>query len=378
MDKIFVTATFLAMITCGMAHAGSIPRSGIPNTTGGVAMSCSDPEKFLVVKRLENSTDVLQLGPKGKNWHVQLPRMNAEYDQYYLSPDGTAAVIITSPNDGEAYLVTGNSGATPIADGYVSSVDFQHGKVLVATGTFQNGRKQEVTRVRIYDLHSGKMTADIRFNDVTQQSVYRGWTFKLTEDGKAFYYLQQAMAGIPGGLTIRDAMTGKKRMQSLVLDDGSNLKGEIVDVAMMSESRGHLVANIGNLYALSPHGLEPIPIPESIGRVEHIVQSSRTPLQGIIGSAGWGIRNSESGRWTLIEKGFGVHLQAGGDAWTVVDQHMHSAGIRVYDMSTTSARKTRNLRGIVGDDQTLVCANAYGAMRYEDGKFNWHQTAPTP
>ena len=378
MDKGSIAATFLVMIACGVAHASVIPRSGIPNTTGGVVMSCFDSEKFLVVKRLEHSTDVLQLGPKGTNWRVQLPKMKAEYDQYYLSPDGVAAVIATSPNDGEAYLVTEKYGATPIAEGYVSSVDFQHGKALVATGTFHNGSKQDITRVRIYDLHSGKMTGDISFTDVTQESVYRSWTFKLTEDAKAFYYLQQAQAGIPGGLAIRNATTGKKRMQSLVLDDGSNLKGEIVDVAMRSESRGHLVANIGNLYAVSPQGLVPTQVPESIGRVDRIVQSERTPLQGVIGSTGWGVRNPESGRWALIEKGFGISLQAGADAWTALDQHMQSTGIRVYDMSAAAARKTRNLTGIVGDDQTLVCANAYGAMRYENGKFKWHQTTPAP
>lgn len=99
-----LAAVCLAVV--GVASAGVFGHAFVPNTTGGVQISCANPHSILGAVRTDEATTVFQARPDGVHWQVVLPPMVNDFDhvrqqirrvallqrQVHLAPNGEPAI----------------------------------------------------------------------------------------------------------------------------------------------------------------------------------------------------------------------------------------------------------------------------------------------
>ena len=189
----------LGLLAFGPVHAETIYQALAPSTTGNAFISCRDPFHTIGIVREKRATIVYQTSPAGMEWQYRLPPMISEYPQWYVDPNGSAAVIALSPQVGRVFLVTGHREPIVI-NGGVGAVDFQGNRVLIETASGENAP----SRIRVYDIDSGKMVGDTSFR-VDYGDDFRRFSVRLSRDGQFYYYLDSMMRP-----TVRDVVSGKE------------------------------------------------------------------------------------------------------------------------------------------------------------------------
>ncbi|GAB3730622.1 hypothetical protein GCM10028862_10110 [Luteimonas pelagia] len=357
----------------GSANADSIARSGLPPTTGGVFVSCGEPERFLVVARRPGETRVEAIGPEGAEWSFDLPPMQYEYDQYQASPHGDAVVVTTEFAAGNSFLVT-RQGAMRIEAGHVGGVDFEAGRVLIPMHATDDGTGAPEILVGTFDLRSRAWIGKHRVTEPVEITVDRDFLMRLSKDGKHFYYVVEERPGIPSRVEIRDVRNGRpvKQRSSLMGH------GDIYDLLLLTATDGYLVAREG-FFAVRNGVTTRISMPGGLGRAWRVLDLGHSGLQAVKADKGWAVRHWASGRWIASGRGHGeIHPAPGG--WMLLEASTHRHGITYYRYRDRRALVARAVhdgefpgqrgRGI------LVCANAYGAMGYEEGRFRWTPSHP--
>ena len=368
---ITMSVALACLLASGESLSGVVAQARVPNTSGGATISCRNPVQTLGIVRTKDSTRIFQARPDGIHWQIDLPPMIAEHDQYWMAPDGAAAVVAisTHADTAEAFLVTGHHKAIEI-DGVVLSVDFQGDLALVATvdhraaGALAANEDPETnagTRIRVYSLSSGKLVGDTWFADAVPL-IMKEFYVRLSGDGRHYYYV----ANISGRemAVVRDVVSGQKH------EWGYSIAGSINDMLMYSQSRGHVVRG-GKVYRLGGRELIPVQPNDDVGAVDRLVESVDRSIQAVTGN-GWGVFDTSTGSWIATGKGSSLHSSKWG--LTVVDMSIDSKSVRTYDFPGMEPRLVRSSSGETLDARTLVCANAFGFMKYRSGAFIWHKS----
>lgn len=348
----------LMVLLSAASLAGVNQQAGIPNISGGTFISCQNPVRVISIVRRPDGTLVSQAGPSGITWRHRLPPMHGEYDQYYVAPDGSAAVVALSRHVGNVYLVSGRRSPT-ILHGAIGAVDFQGGKVMVALADRSDGP----LNVGLYRADSGDQIANTAFMPPSWED-FQYFTVRLSGDGSFYYYLDEMQR-----LQLRDAVNGKP----ILLD--APLPGGIEDVLLRSRNHGYLIAS-GKLFAVAGGRLEEIATPLLTEGMHaepalplNLVESTDESIQAVNFHFGWGVRDIASGRW-LAKGADGKVLSAGNGVATVLESQ--EGRVRVFDLSGGS----RVLRGVSVDiqgGQQPVCVNAHGVMTYGKDGFVWRR-----
>lgn len=357
LNKIAVMMSCL--LAFGSAEAEVIGHALIPNTSDGKFISCRNPFQALGIVRAEDATVVYQARPNGVQWEFRLPPMISEYDQYYVAPDGSAAVIALSPQVGRVFLVSGNHKPITI-HGAVTAVDFQKSRVLIATVDRENAPY----RVRVYQRDSGALVGDTSF-EAEFGDDFRRFLIRLAGDGQSYYYVAQTPAGGIMPVT-RDVVTGQERVFDY------EINGWIEDMLLYSDDRGYMVID-GRVFALGDRGLIPIPENDVVEPAYYLVESDDNSIQAVRGASGWGVFNTKSGNWVMAERQLASSLHSSGSILTVTSIHSNSGDVRTYDFSGLKPKLVRSISGSIVD-KSLTCANAYGFMNYKDGHFVWYRS----
>lgn len=385
MMQVSVVTTCLLM--AGMATAGVSPKFGGPSTSSRIEIGCANPHKWLVVVRTGNATRVIQAGPQGVNWQVGLQSMRDDNDPYWLSPDGSAAVIAVSHAAGrQAYLVSEHHEPIAIAEGSVFAVDFQKNQVMVATGGPVDGESLPGSRVRVYDRSSGQILGDSAFQDRLAFSVThdasKQFNLRLAEDGQSYYYIRWTRSA-GDELVVRDVVSGRVRAihdnfpaRAVVVNNTSANVG--IHDALLYADGGYVIAG-GKLFTIRDEALVTIDVPDALGWPTRLVESADESRQAIVGSKGWGVFDTDTSRWIMIEpSSYTRRLQSSDGVITVLDLSRHASGIRTYDVSGHRPVLVRSFAGGELNSSTLACANAYGFMTYDNGKLDWHRMVQQP
>lgn len=363
LSSLFITST---------ANSGVVGRFNLPNTTGDVSFNCNNPHRVLAVVRGSNSTEIIQAGPHGTVWQVSLPPMPVKYDSYWMAPEGDSAVVaLVTGIDGTAYLVSGQHEPVEIR-GAIAAVDFQGKRVLVATVDTVG------VRVRVYNTDSGKLVGDTSFTDVVAVEVDKPFYIRLAGNGKFYYYVRETKRS--GQLPVaRDVKTGEEKLLPYEAVAGRLPNGIINDMMIYSGKHGYMIIG-GELFAMSARGLISIPVDPRIGNIRYLVEMNdrAKARQAVEGVRGWGVFDTRRENWLLVEKGGGYDISSSEFGLTVVQQSLKTDRIRTFDFSN-SGRNHKAVRVYAGKalkDGTPVCANAFGFMRFKNGKFSWHRSAP--
>lgn len=353
----------------GPAFSGVVAQAGVPNLFDGKTISCRNPSKVLGIVRNEGSTVVFQARPTGIHWKFELPAMVYDYDQYFMAPDGSAAVVAISPE--LAYLVSGNRAPKKIT-GAILAVDFQRDSVLVATADDKNGAVANTdpeavsgTRVRVFETDTGKLRGDTWFSD-TVPAIMKQFYVRLSGDGQSYYYIHRTGSG--GEVPVsRDVASGEKQTVS----SRTKVPGSIDDMMLYSSSRGYLLIS-GKIYATAQAGLVPVYHNDEVGAVHQLVESADSSMQPVVGDGGWGAFDTATGAWIIAGEGSSLHSTDAG--LTVEDISVDSRSVKTYDFSGAQPRLIRAITpGGALDGKTLACANAFGFMEYKNGEFKWHR-----
>ena len=343
--SIFVAS---AALFSGIALAGADQHASIPNTSGGVFISCQNPISVVTIARAPDGTRVSQAGPSGFAWQHRLPPMNSEYDQYYVAPDGSAAVVALSQGVGNVYLVSQRQTPT-VLSGAIAAVYFQVPLAMIVHTDRPNGPYN----VSIYRVGSGDLVGNTSFARPNWED-FRQFTVRLSGDGRFYYYLDDMQR-----LQLRDAVTGKPVFLDAQLPQG------IEDVLLRTRNSGYLIAS-GKLLAIVGGDAEEIQTPLL---PLNLVESTDPSIQPVNFHFGWGVRDVASGEWLALGRD-GEIITAGHGMAAVLESQ--NGRVQVYDLSG----KSRLLRSVAVDTRggrRPMCANGYGAMTYRDGQFIWRR-----
>lgn len=381
-------ASAAMLLALGPAIAGSYGQAFVIDTSGrGVQISCANPHRALGTVRTNSATTVFQAGPAGVRWQFQLPPMATEFDYSWFAPDGGAAVVALSVRaaSAKAFLLTGDYLPVEI-DGPLMDVDFQPGRVLVASNMLDAG-ESDATRVRVYDLASGDVLGDSMFADdlafeVTHDAD-KQFIVRLSADGRYYYYIRWTRdAG--DELVVRDVATGDLEasydtdINAGTVDAGLRVTN-INDALLYADGRGYMVSG-GGLFRIDGADFTPIETTPAIGWAAELVESRDGTLQAVVGRNGWGIFDIVGGQWLMNERvRYHMNLRWGDAGLVVIDQSLGAAGLKVYDVSGGQPRLTRSVVDKrLSQHQSLVCINAYGFLAYQDDKQHWTPTAAQP
>ncbi len=347
-----------AFLIAGPASSAVLEHALVPNTTGGVFISCQNSTPVIAITRTANSTVVAQAGPSGVLWQHRLPQMNAEYDQYYVAPDGSAAVVALSQLVGNVYLVSGRRSPT-ILYGAVAAVDFQNNLVMIA----HSDRERGPLIVSVYQVDTGDLVGTTRFMP-PRWDDFQQFSVRLSGDGSFYYYLDETQ-----NLRAHNVLTGKPITLDVRMPNG------IQDVLLRSRDHGYVIAS-GKIYAVLGGELRQIetPIvnkgsPAKPAQPLHLVESTDRSIQPVVFHFGWGISDVASGQW-LAQSNEGELLSASNGTAIVV--HRHKGRVEVFGLTDSEPKSLRS--AVIGSrSNALVCANAYGGMTFEKGQFIWHR-----
>lgn len=376
---ILLTAFGVVMMPWRSAQALS-SETGSSTYLRPVKMACDNPQRILQVQSLKDETVVIQSGPAGNLWEVRLP-ISAGKRQSYLSPDGQAALVITSVTNGRGFLVTGNKRAILIEDAYLHGVDFRGDRALVATTQPVPAQGKTSVRVRVYDLQRGALLGDTRIDDWDSFDTWtleREWRVKLSEDGNSYFYVREH--DLPPGqrpeIVVRDVVSGERSSFPLMGLREARL-ANVYDAVFPTPDKGY-VSTGKNVYAIAEGGLKPVVASASKGGPEKLVYSHDARQLGVSGTGDWGARVYDvgNGAWHLLEQGRGYlpDLKENDAGWTVVDGSARHGGIRQYRVTASGARLVRRLSDARAAHPEVACTNAYGLMRKERDRFRWHPT----
>lgn len=353
------------------------------DASGGVRISCANPQRVLGTVRTADAITVFQAGPAGVRWKVELPPLARERVDVNFAPDGSAAVISQSVGPGapRGFLVNGRGEPIQI-DGGVGIVDFQGRNVLIATHVPATDKTPTGTRVRVYNLDSGEMLGESGFQDElwATHDADQQFMLRLAEDGRTYYYIRWTRSA-GDELVVRDVVTGAIR----AIHDNSPTAQAVVDNrianagihdALLYADRGYMIAG-GKLLAIEDTGRVAIETPEAMGWPSALVESSDAARQVVVGDRGWGVLDTPSGRWLMVEPGGYASVLPGEREVTVVDMSLHTPGIRAYDVSVPRPVMARSLAGPI-DREAFLCANAFGYLSRGDGRIQWHRTVAHP
>jgi len=349
-----------SLVMAGPASAETVFQALAPSETGPAFISCRNPFQTIGIVRKPEATLVYQTSPAGMEWQHRLPPMQSEYPQWYVDPDGAAAVVALSPQAGRVFLVTGQDDPV-VMTGAVGAVDFQGNRVLIETASGTQG-EDAPSRVRVYRIDSGRLVGDTTFHAEFGDD-FRRFSIRLSGDGSFYYYLDSTMRP-----TAIDAVSGRE-----IEFDWPAREMPIDDMLLYSKDRGYAVAG-NKLYALGQgHEWHEVAIPDGT-YAQSLVESGDSAIQPVMFPlGGWGVLHSGSGRW-LIKKGRGASaIHSRGSVLTVVGLTADSNVVDVYDFS---GLKPRLLRSIASRDlvnRSTTCANEHGILNYTDGKFVWHR-----
>lgn len=355
----FCVAVSVAGVLLCQATAGVVGHAGLPRSASGVAMSCDHPFKTIAVVRAKSATTVFQSTPKGIAWQVKLPPMQGDFDQYWMAPDGDGAVVAVSMSDGgRAYLVSPSHKPVEVA-GVLSAVDFQPGLVLVATEGDAPG-----IRIRVFNRTDGAVVGDSVVKDVPGDG-FRRFLFRLTEDGRAYYYLALNETGgeVP---VVRNVADGKRYPLGFVVP------GQVEDLVLQSLDSGVLAVS-GNAYVVKNNRVSKVPANSAVGWIDQVMEPNGSGIHAVKGQRGWGVLNPETGAWLMSAPG-GGHLYVGEAGVAMIDNSSRSVGMTSYQFSGMKPAKTWPHRQISGAAPEIACVNVFGAMTYENGKFIWNRS----
>lgn len=384
MMQVSVVTTCLLM--AGMATAGVSFRIADPNTSDRIEISCTNPYKLLVVAPTERATRVIQVGPGSVNWRFDLPLTAGDIKNYWFSSDG-AAVVLAASRAGQrlAYLVSDHHEPIEIKDGAVIAADFQKDRILVATNRLDNEKGLSGGRVRVYDRSSGKLLGNTVFEDrlafwVTHDA-YKQFSLRLAEDGRSYYYIRWTPSA-GDELVVRDVVSGHVR----AIHDNFPARAVVVnntipDVgihdALLYTDRSYMIA-AGKLLTIRDEAWVAIDSADVLGSPISLVESEDKSRQAVVGSKGWGVFDTGSGRWIMIEPSrYTRDFLSNDGEITVLDLSRDASGIRTFDVSGSRPELVRSFAGEL-NRRTLACVNAYGFMTYDNGKLDWHRMVPQP
>jgi len=317
-------------------------------------MSCDNPFKTMAVVRAKSATTVFQSSPKGIAWQVKLPPMQSDFDRYWLAPDGDGAVVAVSMSaGGKAYLVLPRHKPVEVA------VDFQPGLVLVATEGDAPG-----VRIRVFNRRTGAVVGDSVVKDVPGDG-FRRFLFRLTEDGRAYYYLGLNETGgeVP---VVRNVVDGTRYPLGFVVP------GQVEDMVLQSLDSGVLAVS-GNAYVVKNNQVSKVPANTAVGWIDQVMEPNGSPIHAVKGQRGWGVVNPETGAWLMSSPG-GGHLYVGEAGVAMIDNSSRSVGMTSHQFSGIKPAKTWPRRQISGAAPEIACVNVFGAMTYENGKFIWNRS----
>jgi hypothetical protein len=361
-----------AVLLSSVCHPAVVSKFGTPSATAGVFVSCSNPERIVLVHRAAERTLVRQVGPRGTNWQRELPTMEYENEHYLAALDGSGVVVVTSDREGEAYLV-GDSGLVRLDMGHIAYADFAAGRVLVVGNRFAPDGSQAASLIEVYGIQSGQLVARHDVADHIEQTVDRDFLARLSSDGKHLFYVLAEQPGLPARVVIREVASGLPVGQRSPL----NAHGEILDLSMRNGSDGYLVTTRG-LFVVKGGTASRISAPVEAGDPWRVIDLGAQQLHALVGKQGWAVRHWPSGRWVGSGEGVGVTVAPANDGWVVIDRSVDSSGIVHYRYGSGRAGVARRVpaASVPRDYDEFVCANAYGVMRYSDGRFDWIPGTP--
>lgn len=337
--------------------AGVVGHAGIPPSPSGVAMSCDNPSKTIAVVRAKSATTVIQSTPAGVAWQVRLPPMQSAYDQYWIAPDGDGAVVAVSMSAvGKAFLVSPGHKSVEV-EGVLSAVDFQPGLVLVATEGDAPG-----VRIRVFNRRTGTVVGDSVVKDVPGDG-FRRFLFRLTDDGRAYYYLGLNETGgeVP---VVRNVVDGTRYQLGFVVP------GQVEDMVLQSLDSGVLAVS-GNAYVVKNNQVSKVPANSVVGWIDQIMEPNGSAIHAVKGQRGWGVVDPETASWLISAPG-GGHLYVGEAGVAMIDNSSPTFGMTSYQFSGVKPAKTWPRRQISGAAPEIACVNVFGAMTYEHGEFLWN------
>lgn len=361
-----------AVLISSACHGGVVSKFGTPSATAGVFVSCSNPERILLVHRGAERTLVRQVGPGGTIWERELPAMEYENDHYLAAPDGSGVVVVTSGREGDAYLA-GDSGLIPLDVGHAAYADFAAGRALVVGNRFAADGSQEYSLIAVYDLRAGQLVARHQVTDPIEQTVDRDFLARLSSDGRHLFYMVAEQPGVPARVVIRDVGSGLSVGQRSSL----NAHGEILDLSLLTSTEGYLVTTEG-LFVVKGGVASRISLPDQVGQPSRVVDLGDRQLHAVIGRQGWAVRHWPSGNWVGAGAGVGVIVGPAKGGWVVIDRSVTTPGIVHYRYGNGRSAIARRVPGtaVPRDYDAFVCANAYGVMRYKDRDFEWVPGVP--
>lgn len=356
-----------AILVSTTSQGGVLSKFGTPSATAGVFVSCSNPERILLVHRGTDRTRVSQMGPRGAIWEQELPAMEYENDHYFADPDGSGVVVVTSGREGDAYLA-GDSGVIPLDIGHVAYADFAAGRALVVGNRRAADGRQGPFILAIYDLRSGMLVARHEVAEPIEQTVDRDFLARLSSDGRHLFYVTVEQPGNPARVVIRDVGSGLSIGQRSPL----NAHGELLDLTLLTSTEGYLVTTEG-LFLIKGGVASRVSLPDQVGQATRVVDLGDRRLHAVIGRKGWAVRHWPSGNWVGAGAGVGVDVGPAKDGWVVIDRSVTTPGIAHYRYGNGRSAIARRVPGtaVPRDYDAFVCANAYGVMRYEDRDFEW-------
>lgn len=349
------------------------------SSTGEVATFCDNPTRIVQVQRLTSSTEVVGMGPEGERWRHSLPQASSNSSPVYASIDGDAVVLATALAKGQAFLVA-SEGATAIEDGYLVSVDFANGHAMVATQDARDGGKAtDRTRIRIYHTASGTVVSDQVIIDADSYDTWtleRHWFFRLGHDARHFYYIREGKE-----LVVVEAASGLRRSLPLRETGGRALAQQVYDAVLVSPAAAFVATGMERLYHLDEGGLQSVPAPGSVGRVERLYYAPERQQIGVVGQTGWSVLSRRGTTWSPGESGTGlvwspgesgtglVRLKADAQGWLVTERGS-PAPVRLFSGTEGKYRMSSQVDG-VGRSANVACANRFGALLVEDGQLTW-------
>lgn len=366
--RAIVLGAFVA-IPVSSATGGVVVHSSAADETAGVFISCANPDSVIMITNRGPHTLVAGFGPDEK-WEVKLPANKLKYRENYVALDGEAAIVRSSEDPGDSYLVT-RRGAVAIDGGHVSIVDFSDDRVLIARNFIGNEGIVAETRIAIFDVTSGTKLGDHVVRGEIKRTVDRHLDARLSGDGKVFYYIAENAAG-ESRVVIRDAASGVEvKGQADLLSHG-----EILDLMLTSAAHGYLATTEG-LFELRDSGLREIALPRDIGRVTKIVPLNERRY-GFVASDGWAVRDFVVQDWLASGLGMGFDIRPAEGGWVLMNRSVTHPVLELHSVAAGTPKVTRRLRQVNHLRQgELVCANGYGVMRYHRGDFDWVPSEPS-